>query len=294
MLLLYAIARLLQLYSAVTPSRLIVTLHVLIATRRLPALLHGARTYRLQGSLVFAGLSLGVGALFEILSLRTGFPFGHYHFTGVVGPKLFDLPILLALAYVGMGYVAWFLATIILGPPADSTTPYRLFTLPLLASCIMLAWDLSMEPVWATVFKAWIWENGGPYFSVPLSNFIGWFLTAYVFYQLFALYLRHREPSPRLLTHPRLPIFFYALAAIGNLLLLVPPETALHFPSIVLDASGRPWPLADILAATTVVSMLVMVPFACVAWKIAWKVAWKVAPTSFRPTSFGGIVERNK
>ena len=31
-----------------------------------------------------------------------------------MGPKLFDLPILLALAYVGMGYLSWILALVIL------------------------------------------------------------------------------------------------------------------------------------------------------------------------------------
>jgi uncharacterized membrane protein len=52
--------------------------------------------------------------LFESLSLRAGFPFGHYRFTNLMGPKLFDLPILLALAYVGMGYLSWILALVIL------------------------------------------------------------------------------------------------------------------------------------------------------------------------------------
>jgi Carotenoid biosynthesis protein len=34
----------------------------------------------------------------------------------------------------------------------------------------------------------WIWQHGAPYFGVPLSNFFGWFLTAYVYYLAFALY----------------------------------------------------------------------------------------------------------
>jgi hypothetical protein len=29
--------------------------------------------------------------------LRTGFPFGHYYFTDVMGPKIFQLPVLLLL-----------------------------------------------------------------------------------------------------------------------------------------------------------------------------------------------------
>lgn len=43
------------------------------------------------------------------------FPFGHYRFTDLMGPKLLDLPILLPLTYVGMGYLSWVLDLIILG-----------------------------------------------------------------------------------------------------------------------------------------------------------------------------------
>jgi len=39
------------------------------------------------------------------LGVRTGFPFGHYSFTNLMGPKLFAVPILLGLAYVGMAYM---------------------------------------------------------------------------------------------------------------------------------------------------------------------------------------------
>jgi uncharacterized membrane protein len=70
--------------------------------------IHGARIYRLRGNFLFATLCLGVGTFFESVSLRTGFPFGHYRFTGLMGPQLFGLPILLALVYVGMGFCLGF------------------------------------------------------------------------------------------------------------------------------------------------------------------------------------------
>jgi hypothetical protein len=50
------------------------------------AVIHGARIYHSRGILVFATLCLGVGALFESMSLRTGFPFGYYRFTDLMGP----------------------------------------------------------------------------------------------------------------------------------------------------------------------------------------------------------------
>jgi hypothetical protein len=102
LLLLFLVARILQLFAGRVPNLLIVTFHVIPPA--LFAVVHGARMYGSRGILIFATLCLGVGTLFESVSLRTGFPFGYYRFTDLMGPKLFDLPILLALAYVGMGY----------------------------------------------------------------------------------------------------------------------------------------------------------------------------------------------
>lgn len=42
----------------------------------------------------------------------------------------------------------------------------------------------------------WIWENGGGFFGVPLSNVLGWTFTVSLFMQVFALYLRYRGPEP--------------------------------------------------------------------------------------------------
>ena len=176
----------LQLYSAVVPIPAIVALHVLPPA--LFALIHGSCTYGPKCAAIFAVVCLGTDSFFENLSLRTGFPFGHYYFTGVMGPKVFQLPILLALAYLGLGYVSWSLAVLILGRAKQHSSGARVFLVPAIAAFIITAWDLAMEPVWSTLDRAWIWVNGGPYFGVPVSHFFGWYFTTYAFYQLFALH----------------------------------------------------------------------------------------------------------
>src|ERR1700761_109548 len=100
LLLIYAVARVLQIFPERVPVWLVVLLHVVPPA--LFAFLHGQRVYGLKGILVFLGVGLTVGVFFESLSLRTGFPFGHYVFTDVMGPKIVQLPVLLALAYVGV------------------------------------------------------------------------------------------------------------------------------------------------------------------------------------------------
>src|SRR5271156_1319121 len=259
-LLLYVVGRILQLYADRVPPLLIVVLHVLPPAAF--ALLHGSLLYRLRGTLVFTILCLGSGTFFESLSLRTGFPFGHYYFTDLMGPRLFQLPILLALAYLGMGYLSWVLALLILGHKTNPPLSSRVVLLPLIASCIMVAWDLSMDPVWANIDHAWVWKQGGPYFGVPISNFLGWFLTTYLFYQAFALYLRRRAPLLLPTSLWRLPVLFYAACGAGNILLAAQPAT----PAVVTDPSGRPWLISDIIHATVLVSLFVMGAFTLMAW----------------------------
>jgi uncharacterized membrane protein len=101
----------------------------------------------------------------------------------LMGPKLFDLPILLALAYVGMGYLSWVLGLVILECQDKPLSGRKIVLLPLAASFIMTAWDLSMDPAWADIDHAWVWRDGGLYYGVPIRNFFGWFLTVYIFYQ---------------------------------------------------------------------------------------------------------------
>ena len=261
MLLLYLLGRICLLYADQLPMLLIVVLHVVPPA--LFSLAHGSVLYRTKGVFIFAALCLGVGTLAESVSLRTGFPFGHYYFTDVMGPKVFQLPVLLALAYLGVGYVSWVLALLILGCVNKPIRGARLLALPLLASLIMVAWDLSMDPNWSTLGRAWIWQDGGRYFGVPLSNFIGWFLTAYLYYQGFALYCRGNAVSAAESPRFWMPaILTYAVCAMGNLLLLRVPRA----PTFVTDAVGVQWLTADILRTCVLVSLLVMMPFALLAW----------------------------
>jgi putative membrane protein len=69
------------------------------------------------------------------------------------------------------------------------------FAVPFIASFMMVAWDLGMDPTSSTIRHAWIWQQGGGYFGVPLTNYLGWFFTVYLFFQGFALSLRLRKAS---------------------------------------------------------------------------------------------------
>ena len=258
----YLGARICQLYADRLPTLLIVVLHVVPPA--VFALVHGSILYRFRGTLVFTALCLGVAGFTESLSLRIGWPFGSYYFTDVMGPKISGLPILLVLAYLGVAYCSWLLSLLIVGY-RKPIMGLRTVIVPLLASSVMLAWDLSMEADWSTVDKAWIWRNGGPYFGVPLTDFVGWYLTAFLFFQGFAFYCRFKAPLPALVprTYWRAGIFLYAVCAMGNLLILQLPMA----PAIVFDASGKPWITAHVLLADALVSIFLMGLFVLLAWR---------------------------
>ena len=258
----YALARILESTHNSLPSIAIVALDVLAAMAF--ALVDGARHFRLRGILVFAGLCIVVGNITENLSIATGFPFGHYYFASLMGPKLFQVPVLLGLAYIGMAYVSWMLGSTIVGRNPASASGASIVAVPLVSSFIMVAWDLAQDPVWATALHGWVWRDGGPWFGVPVSNYLGWYANVFIIYLFFALYLRHQpstksaEPCPT----ARPAIFFYALCAIGNVLQALYKSD----PAVVQDPTGRAWRVADITAASALISIFVMGAFAVLAW----------------------------
>lgn len=262
MFLLYALARVLEIIPSAIPRTEIVALDVLSAMTF--ALVHGARHIGMRSTLVFGAICVVVGNGMENLGVATGFPFGRYYFAGLMGPKLFHVPVLLGLAYIGMAYVSWTLARLIAGRPDAPLAGLQVLTVPLMASLIMVAWDLAQDPVWATVLHGWVWLDGGPWFGVPVSNYVGWYLNVFLIYLLFALYLRRQRDSsvPAGRTGWQIAVLFYAACAIGNVLQTIPMPN----PAIVADPTGRQWRVADITAASALVSVFAMGGFAVMAW----------------------------
>lgn len=258
----YVCARVLELVHGPVPRIWIVALDVLSAMAF--ALVDGARRYGLRGILVFAASCVIIGNISENLSVVTGFPFGRYYFADLMGPKLFHVPVLLGLAYIGMAYVSWTLACAIIGTSSAHVNGTRVLTLPLTASFIMVAWDLAQDPIWATVLHGWVWLDGGPWFGVPISNYLGWYGNILLIYLLFALYLHRRPLQPIAAPEPSLrpALVFYALCAAGNVL-----QTASRVaPAVVRDPTGREWRFSEIAGASALVSIFVMGSFAAIAW----------------------------
>ena len=114
-----------------------------------------------------AGAALAVGlltVLAEGIGVATGWPFGRYEYTGVLQPAVAGVPLLIPLAWFGLGLPAREVAARLGGGPVARV---------LLGSIALTAWDLFLDPqMLAEGF--WTWDGGGFYRGVPATNYAGW------------------------------------------------------------------------------------------------------------------------
>jgi uncharacterized membrane protein len=196
----------------------------------------------------------------ENLGATTGIPFGHYHFE--VGSNLVHvgvIPIIVGPLWFGMGYFSWIVAGTLLGG-ADRRLNGKLeiVALPVVAAFVMAQWDVVMDPPEATISKAWIWHDGGGHFGVPLSNYLGWLLTAWLFYQAFAIYLSRRSiVSGQTVGHRRtlrmVAILFYLASGLTHV-----TPWAMGQTGEVADAASHIWRVQDLREATVVMLLFTM------------------------------------
>jgi uncharacterized membrane protein len=226
------------------------------------ALLHGARRYGWRAIVVFVAAALVISNLLENLSIRTGFPFGHYHYTGA--GKIFQVPWFIGPAYLATGYLAWVVATVLLGDVRRRSPWLTTIGSPVIAAFAMTAWDLAFDPSRSTINHFWIWENGGGFFGVPLVNFLGWTFTVYLFMQVFALYLRSRGPLPpapdRTTASDLQGVLLYAATTVSFFTMFVTGAR-----TTVTDAIGTTWRTGDIYETSVLATIYGMVFIALLA-----------------------------
>ncbi len=128
------------------------------------------------------GISLGA----EVFGVSTGWLFGDYVYTDQLGPKAFGfVPWLIPFAWLMVLYPAWELTKYHMMADGSKSTftfhPLFFILHPFLAALAVTAYDLSLDPRMVADGN-WIWHGGGFYFGIPFSNFVGWFITAWVIF----------------------------------------------------------------------------------------------------------------
>jgi uncharacterized membrane protein len=225
----------------------------------LAALIHASLFYGWKHALALFSICVVITFIVENIGATTGFPFGHYHFeVGSDLPHVGVIPVIVGPLWFGMGYFSWIVASTLLGGTALQNRKIKLIALPMVAAFVMTQWDAVMDPPASTISKAWIWHDGGVHFGVPLSNYFGWLLTSWLFFQAFAIYLDRRPdppvPSPvQTRTLRLIAIAFYLSSGLTHL-----TPWLIGQSGEVVDAAGQLWRVSDLRGATVVTMLCTM------------------------------------
>jgi putative membrane protein len=115
----------------------------------------------------FVLVTVGGGLAVEVLGDATGFPFGSYEYGEGLGPTLWDVPVVVPLAWAMFAYPAHCVGVRI-GHPV------------LAAGWALASWDLFLDPQMVQE-GYWRWDDPSPGLNgIPLTNHVAWLVVALV------------------------------------------------------------------------------------------------------------------
>ncbi len=107
----------------------------------------------------------------ETFAIITGFPYSPFHYTDMIGMKLFNYtPFTVPFAYVPLFLGCIYLASL----------RFKDYLKLVIASALLvLVSDLILDPA-AVSLNFWVYEYSSIFYGVPLQNFLGWILTGII------------------------------------------------------------------------------------------------------------------
>lgn len=161
-----------QQFSSLTPLNLLLTFILLVTTQE-----------NFSGrELLFLIFVSVFGFFIEYFGVHYKILFGHYFYGDSLGVKFFGVPLIMAINWVLVIYLA---CTI------SDTFPFKPLWKVILGAMLPVSLDILMEPI-APILDYWSWQND----RAPLKNFIAWYLISLFFiffYFLFKLKLKNKN-----------------------------------------------------------------------------------------------------
>lgn len=204
--------------------------------------LHATYVLGWRRACTLAAIAMPLSLLSELIGTKSGLIFGRYYYTDVLGYKLFgEVPWVIPITWFLMMYPSYLIANfIVFGKPSrtlDTLPSLKVTTFTaLFTAMIMTAWDLTLDPYMVGFDKAWVWEDGGPYFGIPFHNYVGWVGTIFVVMWLYRMAERHIPWEPMgTLSRPLLflPLATYAFMSVGDVVLGHPEATLVISPFVM-------------------------------------------------------------
>lgn len=146
---------------------------------------------RVRAFVIFAVVCV-LGLIAEVVGTATGWLFGPYSYTGLLGPQVVGVPWVIGVAWFMM---AW--PSFVIGHwAARQLRPFLPARVPLLAlgtglsAWLLSSWDLFLDPQMVAA-GYWTWHGSFPHLpglpQIPAMNFLGWLAVAAVIQSALAL-----------------------------------------------------------------------------------------------------------
>ncbi len=187
----------------------------------LAGLLHATGKLGARRALLIFALGFTISLASELSGTATGYPFGPYSYSGLLGWKVAALvPFNIPTSWFFMLYCSLAICGRVLRAADDAWSKARW---ALVAGLVLTAWDVSMDPAMVRTAH-WIWHLAPEaqqtalqrvfvsdlFYGMPLSNWIGWLLTGTVVARVMLAVV---PPSAwaRLVAPSRFPLVLYAV-----------------------------------------------------------------------------------
>ncbi len=171
-----------------------------------------------SGAASLVAVAGGSGLIAEAIGVATGWPFGHYAYTGTLGAEVLGVPIVVPMAWVMMAWPALVVArTLAVRGPAVVA----------LGAAALTAWDVFLDPQMVAAGH-WTWSDPTPGLplvpGIPLSNYVGWLLVSAAVIAILDATLDRREGTSA--PAAALYLWVYFSSVLGHLVFFGLPGSA--------------------------------------------------------------------
>ena len=159
------------------------SLHIVLGAAAMAAF--GVTAIGWRRTAIFFGCAVPISLSSELIGTGTGWPFGNYAYTNFLGYKVAGhVPFSIPLSWFYLGFSAMLLGSAIAA--GRDLRPRGVWSIGL-GVWFLTVWDLVLDPAMAhksLAVRFWNWSETGPYFGMPVQNFIGWSATGLLFMTL--------------------------------------------------------------------------------------------------------------
>lgn len=159
-----------------------------VVVMRLP-LISGILPLINKKSIFVLGTLVAYTYLVEIVAVRTGYPYGEFQYGISLGPMFMDIPLALPLFFIPLVLNSYLLCILLFESASNI-----LYRIPLVVAIVIVI-DMVLDPA-AVAIGFWSYDIG-VYYGVPISNYIGWIISATVATVLIDAAFDHRELKNR-------------------------------------------------------------------------------------------------